>query len=173
MHGRMSGPMSSDVSNWVLSLASHQSDGSREEARRDRSRRGSWSRSRHVSGRGPDAAAPFCTSGRDVSAGRRTIEELYQMRRLTAFGEHLKERLEDTGPAQSPEPLPYAVPVAKFIGQCSPGNTVDGEIVDRLQEFTVVTSRLECTASNTSSAISQSRSVIPVSMSGSLMPVTQ
>ena len=95
-----------------------------------------------MSGRGPDAAAPFCTSGRDVSAGRRAIEELYQMRRLTAFGEHLKERLEDTGPAQSPEPLPYAVPVAKFIGQCSPGNTVDREIVNRLQEFTVVTPSL-------------------------------
>jgi hypothetical protein len=77
-----------------------------------------------------------------VSARSRAIEELYQMRRLAAFREHLKERLEDTRPAEPPEPLPYAVPFAKFFGQCSPVNAMDREIVDRLQEFTVVTPRL-------------------------------
>jgi len=98
------------------------------------------------------------------------------MRRFAAFREHLKERLEYTRSAEPPEPLPYAVPFAKFFGQRSPGNAVDREIVDRLQEFTVVcpgSPWLDCTASNTSSVIRQSRSVIPVSMSGSLMPVTQ
>ena len=60
------------------------------------------------------------------------------MRRLAAFRENLKERLEDTGPAEPPEPLPYAVPVAKFCGQRSPGNAVYCEIADCLQEFTVV-----------------------------------
>src|ERR1700736_6316675 len=64
------------------------------------------------------------------------------MRRLAAFREHLEKRLEDTRPAEPPEPLPYAVPVAKFFGQRSPGNAVDREIVDRLQEFTVITPRL-------------------------------
>ena len=77
-----------------------------------------------------------------MSARGRAIEELDQMRRLAAFCEHLKECLEDTRPTESPEPLPYAVPVSKFFWQCSPGNTVDREIVDCLQEFTVVMPRL-------------------------------
>ena len=64
------------------------------------------------------------------------------MRRLAAFREHLKERLEDTRPAETPEPLPYTVQFAKFCGQRSPGNAVDRKIVDRLQEFTVVMPRL-------------------------------
>ena len=64
------------------------------------------------------------------------------MRRLAAFREHLKERLEDTRPAEPPEPLPYAVPFAKFFGQRSPGNAVHREIVDCLQEFAVVMPRL-------------------------------
>jgi len=77
-----------------------------------------------------------------VSACGRAIEELDQMCRLAAFREPLKECLEDTGPAEPPEPLPYAVPFAKFFGQRSPGNAVDREIVDRLQEFTIVMPRL-------------------------------
>jgi hypothetical protein len=64
------------------------------------------------------------------------------MRRFAAFREHLKERLEYTRSAEPPEPLPYAVPFAKFFGQRSPGNAVDREIVDCLQEFTVVMPRL-------------------------------
>jgi hypothetical protein len=77
-----------------------------------------------------------------VSACGRAVEELYQMRRLTAFCQDLKERLEYTRPAQPPEPLPYAVPVSKFLGQCSPRNTVDREVVDCLEESTVVMPRL-------------------------------
>src|SRR6476659_7719681 len=89
------------------------------------------------------------------------------MRRLAAFREYLKERLEDARPTEAPEPLPYAVPVAKLVGQGSPGDTVDREtlwedrvvldevfwkalwlawrchqqIVDCLQEFSVIMSR--------------------------------
>ena len=77
-----------------------------------------------------------------MSARSRAIEELYQMRCLAAFCKNLKECLEYARSAEPPEPLPYAVPVAKFRGQCSPGNAVDCEIVDCLQEFTVVMPRL-------------------------------
>src|SRR5271165_4079984 len=64
------------------------------------------------------------------------------MRRLAAFCKNLKECLEDARSAEPPEPLPYAVPIAKFLGQCSPGNAVDREIVNCLQEFAVVMPRL-------------------------------
>jgi len=64
------------------------------------------------------------------------------MRRLAEFCEHLKEGLEYTRLAEAPEPLPYAVPVSKFTGQCSPGNAVDREVVDCFQEFAVVMPRL-------------------------------
>jgi hypothetical protein len=48
--------------------------------------------------------------------------------------------------------------------------------VDGFQEFTIIMpwlSRLDCVASNTSRTIDQSCFVIPLSMSGSLMPVTR
>src|SRR5271155_3462738 len=64
------------------------------------------------------------------------------MRRLAALRQQLKERLEYTRSAQPPEPLPNAVPFAIFARQCSPSYAVDTEIVDRLQEFTIVMSRL-------------------------------
>ena len=64
------------------------------------------------------------------------------MRCLAAFCKNLKECLEDTRSAEPPEPLPYAVPIAKFVGQCSPGNAVDREIVNCLQESAVVMPRL-------------------------------
>src|SRR6202046_2132458 len=41
-------------------------------------------------------------------------------------------------PAEPPEPLPYAVPVAIFAGQCSPRYAVYCEVVDGFQEFTVI-----------------------------------
>jgi len=68
------------------------------------------------------------------------------------------------------------MPLAIFAGQCAPRYAVHREVVDGFQEFTVIMprlSRLDCAASNTSTTIDQSRSVIPVSMSGSLMPVMQ
>ena len=77
-----------------------------------------------------------------MSARCRAVEELYQMRSLAALREHLKECLKDARPAEPPEPLPYAVPVAKFFRQRAPGNAVDREIMDCLQEFPVVMPRL-------------------------------
>ena len=92
-----------------------------------------------MSGQGPDAAAPFCTGGRDMGADRRAVEELYEMGRLAAFRQHLEECLEYSRSAEPIEPLPHAVPVSEFLGQCSPGYVVDREIVDCLQELTIVT----------------------------------
>lgn len=77
-----------------------------------------------------------------MSACGGAVEELYQMGRVAAFCEHLKECLEYTRSAEPPEPLPYTVPVAEFPGQCSPRYAVDREIVDCLQEFTIVMPRL-------------------------------
>src|SRR5271155_6071693 len=64
------------------------------------------------------------------------------MRRLAALRQQLKERLEYARSAQPPESLPDAVPFAILARQCSPSYAVDTEIVDRLQEFTIVMSRL-------------------------------
>ena len=66
------------------------------------------------------------------------VEELDQVSRLAAFCQHLEECLEYTRPAEPPEPLPYAVPVAIFAGQCSPRYAVYCEVVDGFQEFTVI-----------------------------------
>ena len=64
------------------------------------------------------------------------------MRGLAIFGEKLKERLEHPGAAQPPEPLPYAVPFAKFRRQGPPRDAMDSEIVHRFQKFPVVMPRL-------------------------------
>src|SRR5579872_4332852 len=64
------------------------------------------------------------------------------MCRLAALRQQLEERLEYARAAEPPEPLPYAVPVAKFAGERTPGYTVYGEVVDGFQEFTVVMPRL-------------------------------
>ena len=176
MRGRMSGPMSRDVSNCVLSLTSPRV---RWKSRGRPSRsvlRWILSKIRRASSPVPGDAAPFCASRRDVSACSRAIEELDQMRRLAEFRQHLKERLEYTRPAEPPETLPHAVPVAEFFGQCTPGYALYPEIVDCLQEFTVIMPRLSpvrLRSVENFQLISQSCSVIPVSMSGSLMPVTQ
>ena len=97
----------------------------------------------------PGAAAPFCPGSRDVSACGRAVEELYQMCRLAVFGQHLEECLEYPGPAQPPESLPHAVPFAILAGKCPPGDAVNSEVVDSLEESTVVVpwlspARLRC-----------------------------
>jgi hypothetical protein len=99
-------------------------------------------RNRRASGRAPDDAAPFCPGGRDVGACCRAVKELDQIRRPAAFGQQLEECLEDTRPAEPPEPLPYAIPFAKFTGQSPPGDVVNCEVVKRFQKFTIVTPRL-------------------------------
>ena len=111
-----------------------------------------------------------------MSARCRAIKKLDQVRCLAEFHQHLKECLEHPGATEPPKPLPYAVPLAIFAGECTPCYAVYGEVVDGLQEFTVVMPRLSPARLGRikhSSKIDQSPSVIPVSMSGSLMPVTQ
>ena len=61
-------------------------------------------------------AAPFCRGGRDMGTRCRAVEELDQVCRLAAFRQQLEECLEYPGAAEPPEPLPYAVPLAKFAG---------------------------------------------------------
>jgi hypothetical protein len=60
------------------------------------------------------------------------------VRRLAAFRQQLKEGLKYSGAAEPPEPLPYAVPFAKFAWKCTPGYAVHSEVVDSFQEFTVI-----------------------------------
>src|SRR3954464_6874972 len=77
-----------------------------------------------------------------MGARCRAIKQLDQMCCLTEFRQHLKECFEYPGAAQSPEPLPYAVPVAIFAGEGAPCYAVYGEVVDGLEKFTVVIPRL-------------------------------
>jgi hypothetical protein len=49
---------------------------------------------------------------------------------LTACGERLEKCLEDARLAQSPEPLPNAVPVAELGGKRPPCYVVDHEVVE-------------------------------------------
>ena len=86
----------------------------------------------------PGDAAPFCPRGRDVSARCRAVEQLDQVCRLAAFRQQLEESLEYPRAAEPPEPLPYAVPFAKFARKCTPSYAVYGKVVDGFQEFTVV-----------------------------------
>ena len=97
--------------------------------RRNRSSNESWLRSRRVSGRAPERAAPFCASRRDVGTHHSGVEHLNQVRRLTRSSQRLEKRLEDTHLAQSPETFPNAVPVAELGGKRPPGNVVDREVV--------------------------------------------
>ena len=77
-----------------------------------------------------------------MGARCRAIKQLDQVCCLTEFRQHLKECFEYPGAAQSPEPLPHAVPVAIFAGECAPCYAVYGEVVDGLEKFTVVMPRL-------------------------------
>src|SRR3954464_3362861 len=77
-----------------------------------------------------------------MGARCRAIKQLDQVCCLTEFRQHLKECFEYPGAAQSPEPLPYAVPVAIFAGECAPCYAVYGEVVDGLEKCTVVMPRL-------------------------------
>ena len=53
-------------------------------------------------------------------------------------GERLEEGLEHPGPAQAPEALPHRVPVAEFGRKRPPGDVVEREVVQRLEELAVV-----------------------------------
>lgn len=77
------------------------------------------------------------------------VEELDQMRRLAAFRQHLEECFEYPGSAESPKPLPYAVPFAVLVGKRTPSDAVNRDVVNGLQEFPIVVpwlppARLRC-----------------------------
>src|SRR2546421_10408956 len=125
MRGRMFGPMSSDVSNWVLSLASPPV---RWKSRGLPSRsvlRWILVRSRRASGRTLGAAAPFCPGRRDVGACGRAVEELDQMCRLAAFRQRLEEcleypeRLSRQNRFQTLFHLPYSMGNARHVMLCT------------------------------------------------------
>jgi hypothetical protein len=88
----------------------------------------------------PDFAAPFCAGRRDVSPHHGAVEHLYEVCRLARFRKQLEERLEHTRAAQPPEPLPDAVPLTERSRQGSPRYAVNREIMQRLQELTVIVS---------------------------------
>src|SRR5436190_174115 len=77
-----------------------------------------------------------------MGARCRAIKHLDQLCCLAEFRQHLKECFEYPGAAEPPEALPYAVPLAIFAGECAPGYAVYGEVVDGLEELTVVMPRL-------------------------------
>ena len=62
------------------------------------------------------------------------------MRRLAHRGERLEKGFEDARLAQSPEPFPDAVPVAELSGKRAPVDVVNGKIVKRFEEFSVIAS---------------------------------
>src|SRR4051812_16973155 len=151
--GRMSGPISSDVSNSVLSLASPpvrwKSRGlpSRSVLRwifvekPPRERPNDWcccfcpgSRSGHAllccQRTVSSEPSGFCPGGRNVGTRCCAVKELYQVSRLAAFRQHLEECLEYPGATEPPKPLPYAVPFAIFPRECAPRYAVHSEVVN-------------------------------------------
>ena len=60
------------------------------------------------------------------------------MRRSALLGEQWAEDLEYARPAEPPEPLPHAVPVAELGRQSPPYDVVHREIVECFRELTVV-----------------------------------
>ena len=138
MRGWMSGPIWSDVSNCVLSLAAPpvrwKSRGlpSRSVLRwilvekPPRERPNAWRCCPLLRRRPKRGRAPSCC--------RRTGPGCC----LAAFGQHLEECLEHPGTAEPPEPLPYAVPFAIFTGERAPRYAVHCEVVDSLEEFMVI-----------------------------------
>jgi len=59
-------------------------------------------------------------------------------RSLAGFSQQLEESLEHARPAQPPEPLPHAVPLAIFRRQRAPRQIVDREEVHRFKELAIV-----------------------------------
>lgn len=80
---------------------------------------------------GGQRRAPLFIRGRRPRRGRapRGVKHLNQMGRVTHRGECFEKSRGDAGFAQSPEPLPNAVPVAELGGKRPPCDVVDHEIV--------------------------------------------
>jgi hypothetical protein len=111
-----------------------------------------------------------------MGAHHGAVEELHQVRCPALFGEQLEEaantpvRLSRQNRFQTLFQLPNLAGKARQVMLC----TVKKWIACRnLRSLWPASPRLDCTASNTVSARSQSASVICVSIAGSLLPVTQ
>src|SRR3954451_14260550 len=66
------------------------------------------------------------------------IDHLNEVRGAARLGEERQHCLEHAPLAQPPKSLPYAVPIAKLARQGPPGDVVNREIMQRFQEFTVI-----------------------------------
>jgi hypothetical protein len=73
-----------------------------------------------------------------MSADDSAVEKLDQMRRPALLGKQLEENLKDSRAAEPPEALPDRVPFAKLCWKGAPGDVVQREVVDRLQELAII-----------------------------------
>src|SRR4051794_34961232 len=121
----MSGPMSSKVSKLRLSLAWPPVRWKARAGRRNRTSGEFWLKTRRANGRVPGPSAPFCAGRRDMGAHDRRIDHLNQVRGAARLGQERQHRLENTPLAQSPEPLPDAVPLAELSRQGAPSDIVN------------------------------------------------
>src|SRR3954464_5426619 len=92
-----------------------------------------------VSDREPDHFAPFCPGRRDMGSHHGGVEHLNEMCCLAHRRERIEEGFECTGPAQSPESLPHAVPMPELGRKRTPGDVVNREIVKGFEKSPVVT----------------------------------
>ena len=73
-----------------------------------------------------------------MRAGSGAVEHLDQPSGLATGHQDLEEGLEGAVPRQPRKALPDGIPVAERLGQSPPGDVVHREIVQRLQEATVI-----------------------------------
>ncbi len=66
------------------------------------------------------------------------VEHLHQVSGLAQCRQGLEEGLVHARPAQAPEAFPDRVPVSETLRQGPPGDVVNREVVQRLQEAAVV-----------------------------------
>src|SRR3954466_10701594 len=66
------------------------------------------------------------------------VEHLNQVRGAAGCSERIEKGLEHARLAEAPEALPHRIPVSECLGQSASGDVVDGEVVQRLEEETVV-----------------------------------
>src|SRR5260221_3875248 len=80
------------------------------------------------------ALPPFCTCCRDMSSHDGGVEHLDEMCGRAHRSQRVEECLEHPRLAQSPEPLPNAIPLPEFGRQRPPRNVVDAVVMQRFQK---------------------------------------
>src|SRR5262245_56627363 len=66
------------------------------------------------------------------------IEHLNEMRRLAHRRQRIEKGFEGPGSAQSPEPLPHAVPMPEFLRKRPPGDVMNHEILQGFEKLPVI-----------------------------------